>query len=191
MSVFKLQALSMPDGKFASTWFDDERLLWDDQRLHKAEPTLAKWQGPRLRLLEPRPTPVIFNPNAFAVSRAVREALAHLSEIEFLPVHIEGFDTYFIMHVVSAVAAPDRCFLRRSPVSKNIVELFSFPSDYTPGADLFRVAQPEDSAAGRAGFCMSSIYASAEGAQSVLTACQGYLKAVNMTDCNKGPAHAR
>jgi hypothetical protein len=182
MSVFKLQAFSLPDGNFASTWFDDKRLLWDDDRLHRAEPCLATWQEPRLHLLGPRPTPVLFNPNAFAVCQDVRAALAHLSEIEFLPVHIEGFETYFIVHVVAAVAAPDRCSLRRSPVSKNIVELLSFPPGYTPSADLFRVAQPDGSAAGRAGFCMKTIYASLAGAQSVTAACHGYLEALNVTD---------
>jgi hypothetical protein len=182
MTVFKLQARSLPDGNFASTWFDDERLLWDDDRLHKAEPTLAKWQAPRLRLLRPRPTPVLFNPNAFAVSNEVRAALDHLAEIEFLPVHIEGFETYFVVHVVVAVAAPHHCSLRRSPVSKNIVELFSFPSGYTPAADLFRVVQPDDSAAGRSGFCMSTIYATSAGAKSVMTACHDYLEALNVTD---------
>jgi hypothetical protein len=182
MSVFKLQALSLPDGNFAATWFDDERLLWDDDRLHKAEPILATWQEPRLKLLGSQPTPVLFNPNAFAVSIEVRAALAHLSGIEFLPVHIEGFETHFIMHVVAAVAAPDRCSMRRSHVSKNIVELFSFPPGYAPSTDLFRVAQPEDSAAGRAGFCLKTIYASPTGVQSVMAACYEYLEAVNVIE---------
>lgn len=182
MTVFKLQVRSLPDGTVAPTWFDDDKLLWDDDRLHKAEPTLAKWQAPRLRLFGRRPTPVLFNPNAFAVSKEVRAALDRFAEIEFLPVRIEGFETYFVMHVVAAVAPPDHCSLRRAPVSKNIVELFSFPSGHAPMTDLFRVMQPQDSAAGRAGFCMSTIYASPVGAQSVMTACQDYLEAVDVTD---------
>src|SRR5262245_51077285 len=152
MAVFKLQVLHLPDGNLAPAWFDDEQLLWDDDRLHRAERTLARWQATQLRRLGRRPTPALFNPNAFAVSKKVRVALDHLAEIEFLPVNIAGFGTYFVMHVVAAVAAPDHCSLRRSPVSKNIVELFSFPSGYTPTTDLFRVVQPDDSAAGRAGF---------------------------------------
>jgi hypothetical protein len=180
MSVFELRLVSLPDGKFAATWFDDERFLWDDERLHKAEPVIVKWQAPRLQLLEPRPTPVLFNPKAFAVSKEVRAALAHFPEVEFLPIEIAGFGTFFIMHVVAAVMAPECCSLRRSPVSKNIVQLYGFPPTYTPSADLFRVAQPDDSAAGRTGFCVSPIYASARGAQSVVAACRGYLRAVNV-----------
>jgi hypothetical protein len=89
-----------------------------------------------------------------------KHALAHFPEIEFLPIDIGGVGTFFILHVVAAVMAPQRCSLRRSPVSKNIVELYGFPPSYTPSADLFRVAQPDDSAAGRAGFCVRTIYAS-------------------------------
>jgi hypothetical protein len=132
------------------------------------------------RRLKPRPTPVLFNPNAFAISTEVRATLAHLLELEFLPIEIAGFGTFFIMHVVAAVMAPQSCSLRRSPVSKNIVELYGFPPTYTPSDDLFRVAQPDDSAAGRAGFCVGTIYASARGAQSVVAACRGYLGAVNV-----------
>jgi hypothetical protein len=180
MSVFKLYPVSLPDGKFAATWFDDERFLWDDERLHKAEPVIVRWQAPRLQLLEPRPTPVLFNPKAFAVSKEVRALLAHFPEVGFLPIEITGFGTFFIMHVVAAVMAPERCSLRRSPVSKNIIELYGFPPTYTPSADLFRVVQPDDSAAGRAGFCVTTIYASARGAQSVVAACRGYLGAVKV-----------
>jgi hypothetical protein len=180
MSVFKLHPVSLPDGKFAATWFDDERFLWDDERLHKAEPVIVRWQAPRLQLLEPRPTPVLFNPKAFAVSKEVRALLAHFPEVEFLPIEITGFGTFFIVHVMAAVMAPERCSLRRSPVSKNIVELYGFPPTYTPSADLFRVVQPDDSAAGRAGFCVTTIYASARGAQSVVAACRGYLGAVKV-----------
>jgi hypothetical protein len=116
MSIFKLQAVSLPDGKFASAWFDDERLLWDDERLHKAEPILATRSTPRLKLLEPRPTPVLFNPNAFAVSARVRSDSGSYLRDRVSPVEIDGFEAYFIMHVVAAVAAPERCSLRRSPI---------------------------------------------------------------------------
>jgi hypothetical protein len=86
------------------------------------------------------------------------------------------------MHVVMAVTVPDGCALRRSPVSNNIVELFAFPMGYAPSANFFRVAQPNDSAAGFAGFCMKTIYASAAGAQSVIAACHGYLDAVDLVN---------
>ena len=49
-----------------------------------------------------------------------------------------------------------------------------------PSTDLFRVTQPDDSAAGLAGFCVNSIYTSAAGAKSVVAACQDYLEAVDV-----------
>ena len=180
MAVFKLQPASKPEGAFAATWFDDERMLWDDERLHKPQPIRATWKAPSLRLLKPQATPVLFNPNALAVCAEVRDALADFLEIEFLPIETAG--TFFIMHVVMALEAPLGCSLRRSPVSKNIVELRAFPAGYVPPASFFRVSQPKDSAAGRAGFCMSTIYTSATGAQSVIAACHGYLEAVSMVD---------
>jgi hypothetical protein len=175
-----LQPASTPKGDYTATWFDDERMLWDDERLHKPQPIRATWQAPSLRLLKPQATPVLFNPNALAVCAEVRDALADFPEIEFLPIEVAG--TFFIMHVVMALEAPPGCSLRHSPVSKNIVELRAFPAGYVPPANFFHVAQPNDSAAGRGGFCMSTIYASATGAQSVLTACRGYLDAVSMVN---------
>ncbi len=129
MTIFKLRPVSLPSGDFAPTWFDDEELLWNDERLHKPQPLLATWQVPTLRLLKPNPTPVLFNPNAFAVSDAVRLSLAHFPEIEFLPIGVTGFGTFFVMHVTRALPLPDGSSVRRSPVSKNIVELFAFPKD--------------------------------------------------------------
>jgi hypothetical protein len=181
MSVFKLKVVSLPNGDFAPTWFDDEQFTWDDKRLRLAEPLVATWQTPRLQLLRPRPTPVLFNPVALAVSEDVRAALADFSEIEFLAVEIAGFSTFFIMHVVAAVTAPEGCSLRYSP-GGNIVELFSVPPSYTPEVDFFRVALRNDLPAGSACACMPAIYASARGAQSVVATCRGYLRAVNMVD---------
>jgi hypothetical protein len=150
--------------------------------LHKPQPVLTTWQTPCLQLLKPRPTRVLFNPNAFAVCEEVRRALAHFSEIEFLPLEIAGIGTFFIIYVVMAVGAPDGCSLRRSPVSNNIVELLAFPKGYAPSANFFRVAQPINSAAGLAGFCLNTIYTNAAGAQSVTAACRGYLDAIKVVD---------
>src|SRR5262245_41675172 len=127
MTVCKLRPASTPEGRFAATWFDDERLLWDEERLHKPQPLLATWKAPSLRLLEPQATPVLFNPNALAVCAEVRDALAEFTEIEFLPIEAAG--TFFIMHVVTALEAPPGCSLRRSSPSENIVELRAFPAD--------------------------------------------------------------
>ena len=175
MTILKLRPVSLPNGDFASTWFDDEELLWDDERLHKPQPLLATWQVPTLRLLKPTPTPVLFNPNALAVSDEVRLSLAHFPEIEFLPIEVIGFGTFFVVHVTRTLPLPDGSSVRRSPVSKNIVELFAFPKSYVPSADFFRVAQPDDSAAGISGFCMSTIYVSTAGARAILATTKGYL----------------
>ena len=182
MTIFKLRPVSLPGGDFAPTWFDNEKLLWDDELLHKPHPLLAMWQVPILRLLNPTPTPVLFNPNAFAVSEAVRLSLAHFPEIEFLPIEVTGFGVFFVVHVTRALPLPDGSSVRQSPISKNIVELFGFPKSYVPPADFFRVAQPEHSAAGMAGRCMSTIYTSADGARAMLAAAKGYLEPVQVDD---------
>jgi hypothetical protein len=182
VTIFKLCPVSLPNGDFASTWFDDEELLWGNERLHKPQPLLATWQVPTLRLLKPCPTPVLFNPNAFAVSDEVRLSLAHFAEIEFLPIEVVGFGTFFVVHVTRTLPLPDGSSVRQSPVSKNIVELFAFPKGYIPPADFFRVAQPEHSAAGSAGFCMNTIYASTAGAGALLATTKGYLAAVGVDD---------
>ena len=49
-------------------------------------------------------------------------------------------------------------------------------------ADFFRVAHPEHSAAGIAGFCMSTIYTSADGPRAMLAAAKGYLEPVQVDD---------
>jgi hypothetical protein len=182
MTIFKLCPVSLPNGDFASTWFDDEELLWDDERLHKPPSLLATWQVPTLRLLKPYLTPVLFNPSAFAVSAEVRLSLDHFAEIEFLPIEVIGFGTFFIVHVTNTLPLPDGSSVRQSPVSKNIVELFAFPKSYVPPADFFRVAQPQHSAAGSAGFCMNTIYASTAGASAMLATTKGYLMAVGVED---------
>lgn len=88
---------------------------------------------------------MLFNPNAFAVSEEVRLSLAHFPEIEFLPIELIGFGTFFVVHVTRAPPLSDGSSVRQSPVSKSIVELFAFPKSYVPSADFFRVAPPEHS----------------------------------------------
>ena len=178
MPVFEIRPVSLSNGEFAAAWFDDESALWNDERLHKPESLLVTWQVPRLRLWRPErgATPALFNPNAYAVSAEVRSALAHCSGVEFLPVEIAGFGTFFILHVVEACEVPEGCSLRRAPPpSGNIVELFSFPVSYAPGADFFRLLQPQDLAA--AGFIYTEIYVSIDGARAVEDACGRYLSA--------------
>jgi hypothetical protein len=55
--------------------------------------------------------------------------------------------------------------------SGNIIELPEFPVGYRPPTAFFRVRQPADSAAGRAGYCLRTIYASEEGAVALEATC--------------------
>jgi hypothetical protein len=177
MQIYEIKPVSLPNGEFAAAWFDDERRLWEDDRLHRADPIALKWQPPTLTLprSERDVTDVLFNPNAYAVSANVRNALGNFPEIEFLPIAI-GKDTYFILHVLASFAPPSGCDLRRAPPpSENIIELFAFPAGYAAQADFFRVLQPKDSAAGAARCCTRAIYASPTGARAIEGSCGRYL----------------
>ena len=181
MSVFEVQPTSLPNGEFAAAWFDDESALWDDDRLHKARSLIEEWRAPSLRLFRPErgATDVLFNPNAIAVSERVREELRRFSGVEFLPIAIEDCGSaFFVVHVTVAVEPLQEFSVRRAPPpSGNIVELFEFPTEYTPPADFFRVRQPTDSAAGPAGYCLRRIYVSDAGARALSAACGAYLEA--------------
>jgi hypothetical protein len=121
---------------------------------------------------------VLYNPHGLAVSTRVREELRHFSEIEFLPVAVEGCGTFFLMHVTATVEVSPGFSVRRvTPPSGNVVELFEFPVGYVPSTAFFRVRQPADSAAGRAGYCLRRIYANEEGAGAIGASCGAYLDA--------------
>lgn len=182
MAVFEVRPVSLPNGDFSTAWFDDERLLWKDDRLKTFHSLAGNWNSPKLLLHRPErgATAVLFNPNGFAVSEKVRDALASFPEIEFLPVEIADHGIFFMLHVVACYVPPDGCSLRKSPISRNIVELLAFPAEYEPKLDFFRVLQPQDSAAGPGGHCLRAVYASARGAQAIESACRGYLEAPRM-----------
>lgn len=170
MSIFEIKPSSLPGGEFASPWFDDEKRLWDDERLHKVGALASEWESPRLKLFfaERGVADVLFNPNAIAVSARVREALRRFSEVEFLPTSVEGCPPFFVVHVTSTVEVSIGFGLRRAPPpSGNIVELLEFPIGYAPPSAFFRVRQPVDSAGGRAGYCLRRIYANEDGARAV------------------------
>lgn len=181
MSVFELRMTSLPNGDFAAAWFDGGQMLWDDDRLRKAQSIIGEWHAPQLRLFRPErgATDVLFNPNAIAVAPRIREALHHFSELEFLPIDLDQHGTFFVLHVTTAVEITPEFSVRRAPPpSNNIVELFAFPVDYAPPAAFFRVRQPADSAAGRGGYSRRNIYVSAVGARAVEDTCRGYLEAI-------------
>ena len=185
MTIFELKPSSLPNGEFAAAWFDDEQRTWDDDRLHKVGALADVWEAPRLKLFRPErgATDVLFNPNALAVSTRVRDELRCFPELEFLPIAIEGSGPFFVLHVTVAVDVSLGFSVRRSPVpSGNVVELFEFPVGYIPPAAFFSVRQPEDSSAGRAGYCLRRIYASEVGARALEAACGTYLIARALRD---------
>jgi hypothetical protein len=178
MSVFEIKPSSLPSGELAVAWFDDEPRLWDDERLHKVGALAGEWHAPRFRLFraERGVTDVLFNPNALAVSAPVREALRRFSEIEFLPIAIEGCGSFFVVHVTATVEVTPGFSVRRAPPpSGNVVELSEFPVGYAPSTAFFRVRQPADSAGGREGYCLRAMYANDEGAGALEAACGAYL----------------
>jgi hypothetical protein len=184
MSVFRIEPVSTASGDFAAAWFDDEELLWDDARLHRPAPLLTTWTPPTLRLADAArgATHVLFNPDALAVSDRVKTSLGSFPELEFLPVHIDGVGTYYVLHVIAAIEAPAGCSLRRAPPpSGNIVELFGFPSTFEPALAFFSVLQPPDSAAGRTGSCSRDLFANKLGVAAIAATCADYLRATDLT----------
>ena len=172
MTVFRITMRSLDDGKFAANWFDDERRLWDDDRLHKGAPLATDWVRPRLQSFRRAgtTTDVMFNPNAIAVSGPLREALRRFAGVELLPVDIEGegAGAFSLVHVTALADLTRGMQARRAPPpSGNVVDLQAFPANYEAPAPLFRVRQPPDSAAGAKGYCLAPIYANEEGARVI------------------------
>lgn len=126
MNVFEIHPTSKADGSFAATWFDDETCLWNDDRLSLTAPIREAWVPPSLKLHRPLKgaTAVLFNPNALAVSCALKDALASFVELEFLPVGIEGHGKFHIMRTVATVDLPagSRAHIAPPP-SGNLVQI--------------------------------------------------------------------
>jgi hypothetical protein len=184
VTVYALEPVSLPDGSFSPEWFDDERYLWDDGRLHRVAPIAVDWVSPQLILHRPEraATPVLFNPNAFAVSEDLRRKLARFEEIEFLPIEL-GVGTYYVVHVTASVEVPARAVVRRGePHGGNIILVEAFPRQTEVAHAFFRFSQPADSAAGRAGFSVRSIFVNKVGAKAVAEVAGDYLQAVPIPD---------
>jgi hypothetical protein len=178
VGIFRVAPRSKPDGTFAAAWFDDEPRLWDDARLRRPDRLGTTWSPPRL-LLHPseKATEVLFNPNAYAVSERIRESLHDVSEIEFLPIHVAGAGVFYLLHVVASLPVPPMSLFRRAPPpSGNIIDIQAFPHGWEPAAAVFRVQQPQDSAAGKAGSCALGIFANSSGARSIEFACGKFLE---------------
>lgn len=178
MNVFEVRPASKAGGSFAAAWFDDEAYLWNDDRLSLAAPITGAWLPPSLKLHRPvqGATAVLFNPNALAVSSALKDALASFVELEFLPVCIEGHGTFHIMRTVATIELPAGSKARIAPPpSGNLVQIDAFPSSFESEHAFFRVRHPPGSAAGRAGGVTRKMYANAAGAHAIETYARAYL----------------
>ncbi len=180
LPAFELYPTSKPDGSFAAAWFDDEACLWGDDRLLTAEKLAAQWTAPKLRLHGPKQTatPVLFNPNALAVSKSVCDLLKEFEELEFLPVSVSGHGQFYILHVINAIDLPPGSQARVAPApSGNIVEIHAFPEAFTPPQGFFRVLQPAGSASRRIGpRTTKAVYLGPRGCAAVEQAASGYLE---------------
>jgi hypothetical protein len=182
MPVFQLRPVSLPSGSFAAAWFDDAQCLWDVPDLRRASSLIADWKVPALRLHRPElgATAVLFNPNAFAVSNGVRDELACFPEREFLPIRIEGYGQFFVLHVGASYELPEGSHARTPDPPGNIVNIEAFLVSFEPSLSFFRIRQPAASAAGRAASCVRATYANAKGAQAMSAAAGAYLSATEV-----------
>lgn len=179
MAVFAILPVSVGD-EFAAEWFDSADCLWRDERLRSIAPLAREWNRPQLQLYrrEHPPTPVLFNPHAFAVSSVVRKALSTFSEFEFLPVQIADHGEYFIAHIVVGYALPVGSVVHRPspPSNGNVVRVDALPASFQPEAAFFRILQPTDSPAGRLGRAVIAEYATDRGAEALSSVVGGYLE---------------
>jgi hypothetical protein len=183
MPIFELKPLSI-GLDFAAAWFDDNACLWNDERLRSPASLLKEWACPQLKLYEPKrgATPVLYNPNAYAVSEDIRNKLSLFPELEFLPVHIENHGVFYIFHVVASCELPEGCVVSRPvpPKSGNIVKIETFPLSYEPTMSFFRVLQPKDSPAGKTGRTVIGIYTNSHGAQAWQAVAGQYVSATEV-----------
>ena len=145
---------------------DNPAGLFDCEDLLKTDSLLESWEKPNLIPSEKAdPIDLYFSVSEhFAFSP---EAVATLKEltgkyVEWLPVEIYGIGEYFFINpLVSISLGPDSQW-ERNDVSKNIVEItkYNFLASDIADLNVFRIRQPQDSSAGEAGFCHSSIVVS-------------------------------
>lgn len=180
MPTFEIHAVPLPNGSFSPAWFDDDRYLWDEPLLIRTNSLVSGWRTPSLILHRPDRgiTPVLYNPNAFAVSKKLKEALSHFKELEFLPIQIKDEDVFYVLHVVASLDLPFGSIAQipGSP-GNNIVDIQAFPASFNPLPSFFRIRQPSFSAAGRVGSCVRKIYVNAKAAQTINELAGDYINA--------------
>jgi len=183
MPCFQLHPKSLSGGDFVAAWFDDDQALWDDAILRRTERVLSEWKTPELSLWRPErgATPVLFNPNAIAVSQDLRDEFSKFRELEFLPVVIRDHGVFFVLHVISTLPLPPGIRAKFAS-SGNLVEIKSIPAVFDPPGGFFRFLHPAGSAGGRAGIATRAVYLTTSGAACVSGCAGEFLEARPIED---------
>lgn len=176
MPIYELHAADPKDGSSKADWFDDKTYTWNDKRLANDFSIQDDWTAPTL-FTEPTvtaPSPVLYNPRAFAFSKDVAAKIGDTKEIEFLPIRI-GTLEYFIMHVLPCIAIPNGCVVERV-IGGNVLVVKGFPRSFEIENEFFRLRQPNDSvgADGTPGY-LPLIYMNSVGREKIERACEGLL----------------
>lgn len=150
-------------GDFQFPSIDNQARLFDCDDLLKTKSLQESWEKPTLYPSEKSdPIDLYFCVSEhFAFSPKAVEVLKNLTgeSVEWLPVEISGIGEYFFINpLVSINLGPDSVF-EKNEISKNIVEIkkYDFLASDLVDLAVFRIGQPQDSSAGEAGFCLSSI----------------------------------
>jgi len=150
------------DSPWDAVWPTD-----DDSNLDCLEgslPLLYIWNQPQVTIQRRERTPDIFGfVLHFAVTERMKSALEPLvgNEAEFLPLSCAD-DQLFAVHPLWPIDFDEGAELHRNSVSGNVtvVEKYSFsinPAEFNGPRHLFRMLQPERSAARKAGYTLDRL----------------------------------
>jgi hypothetical protein len=132
--------------------------------LHGSLPLAYVWNKPPVSIQRRKRTPDIFgfvlNWVATTKMKNLLQSLVGI-EAEFLPLTCSDGDLY-VIHPLWPIDFDDEAELQRNSVSKNVtvVEKYSFtfhPDEFNGPRHLFRMLQPEGSAARRAGYTLNRL----------------------------------
>jgi hypothetical protein len=161
--IFALQPAWDADGNAEFHLVDAPDGLFDADPLHKSSPLVRSWTTPVLVVAAARKkADAYFCPgNCFFFSARARKALEPVvvDDAEWLSVEISGLGEHFALHPLRHIRLADTAKYRANGVG-NIVEVSkpAFEREDIADATLFCAAQPQRSAAGKAGFCLPTIY---------------------------------
>lgn len=142
---------------------DNPAGLFECEDLIKTNSLRDSWEKPNLIPSEKAdPIDLYFSVTEnFAFSPAAVATLQELigDSAEWLPVEIYGIGEYFFLNPLVAVSLGPDAQWEQNDVSKNIVEIskYNFVETDLTGHNVFRISQPPESSAGKAGFCFASI----------------------------------